>query len=155
MRSADRHRIGKNQISVEEYADRGCAAAHVDDGYAEADLVIDEARQTRGVRAYDQCLDLEMRSPDCGAVVAHRGGARRDDVHVDAEPFAIHAARVADAATVIDREADRHRMNDLTVSRLAQPIAVFQHSLQLAVADFAPRDTDLGLDDARCDRTAG
>ena len=81
-----------------------------------SDLVLDEAGEAGGIGADDQRLDFEMRAPDRRGVVAHAGGRGGHDVHVDAEPLADHAARIADAAAVVDREADRDRMDDLAVA---------------------------------------
>ena len=147
--AADRHRIGKNQIAVKKHPDRRRPAAHVDHRHAEVDLVLDQAREAGGVGADDQRLDVEVRAPDRRAVIAHPGGCSGHHVHVDAEPLAIHAARVANAAALVDREPDRHRVNDLAVARLAQQIALIEHALQFDLADLAPGNADLGLDDAR------
>ena len=69
--------VGEDQIAVEEDADRGRAAAHVDDGDAELDLVLDQAGEPGGIGADDERLDLEMAAADRGAVVAHAGGRAR------------------------------------------------------------------------------
>ena len=108
-------------------------------------------RQARpgGIGADDERLDFEMRAADRGAVVAHARGGGGHDVHVDAEPLADHAARVADAAAVVDREADRDRMDDLPVGRIAHRVAAFEHLAHVAVGDLAPPDADFRLDDAR------
>ena len=141
--------IGKDQIAVEKHRDRRRSAAHVDHRHAEADLVLDEAGEAGGIGTDGQRLDLEMRAPDRRGMIAHPGGRRGHHVHVDAEPLAIHAARVADAAAVVDREPDRHRVDDLAVARLAQQVALVEHPLQFGLADLVPGDADLGLDDAR------
>jgi hypothetical protein len=87
-------------------------------------------------------------------VVAYRGSAGSNDIHVDAEPLAIHPARVADAAAVVDRKPDRYRMHNLAVAGLTKLVALFEHALQLAVADLAAGDADLGFDNARGAKTA-
>jgi len=76
MEAADRHRIGEDQVAAEKHPDRRRPAAHVDDRDPQIHLVLDEARQTRGIGADDQRLDFEMRAPDRGGEVAHarRGG---------------------------------------------------------------------------------
>ena len=82
-----------------------------------SDLVLDEAGEPRGVGADDQRLDFEMRSARRAAVwLRTLAVARGHDMHVDAEPLADHAARIADAAAVVDREADRDRMDDLAIA---------------------------------------
>ena len=48
-----------------------------------------------------------MRASDRDGMVAHGGRRGGHDVHVDPEALADHAARVADAAAIVDREADR------------------------------------------------
>ena len=75
-------------------------------------------------------------------------------MHVDAEPLPEHAARVANAAAVIDRKPDRDRMDDLAVAGLAQQIAVLEHPPHIGVGNLAPGDADLGPDDARRGETA-
>ena len=147
VHAADRDVIGKNQIPVEEHADRRRSAAHVDNGDAETDLVLHEAGEPRGVGADNESLDLEMRAPNGGGVVAHAGCARRHHMHVDAEPLAEHAARITDAAAVVDRKPHRDGMDDLTITRVAHHIAVLEHPPHLGIGDLASGDADLRLDD--------
>src|SRR5579885_2799803 len=117
--AAHRHAVGEDHVAVEEHADRRRAAAHVDDGDAELHLVLDEAGEAGGIGADHQRVDVEMGAADDGAVVAHRRGGGGDQVHVDAEPLADHAARVADAAALVDRKADRDRVDHLAVVAVA------------------------------------
>ena len=146
---ADRHIIGKDQIAVEKHPDRRGPAAHVDDGHPETDLVLDKTREPRSIGADDESIDLEMRAPDSRAVIAYAGRARGHNMHVDPEPLPEHAARVADAAAVIDRKADRDRMDHLPVAGLAQQIAVLEDPPHIGVGDLASGDGDLGPDDPR------
>ena len=120
MPPADRNRVGEDQSAVEEHADRRGPTAHIDDGHAEIDFVVDEARQAGGIGTDDEGVDGEMGAADRRAVIAHAGGARSDHVHVDAQPLAEHAAWVANAAAVVDRKADWNRMDDLAVAGFAQ-----------------------------------
>src|SRR5271169_2155592 len=91
--------------------------------------------------------DLEMRASDGGGVVAHAGCARRHHMHVDPEPLTEHAARIADAAAVVDRKAHRDGVDDLAIARVAHHVAVLEHPPHLGVGDLAPGDADLRLDD--------
>src|SRR5229473_6293477 len=149
MEAADPHRIGEDQTAAEKHADRRRAAAHVDNRDAEIHLIIDEAGEAGGVGAHDQRLDFEMRAPDRRGVVAHarRGGG--DDMHVDAEPLADHAARVEDAAAVVDRKADRDRMNHLPVGCFPGPVAALEDLAHVAIGDLVAPHADFRLDDAR------
>ena len=82
--------------------------------------------------------------------VAHRAGRGRDQVHVDAEPLAEHAARIADAAAAVDRVADRDRVDQVAVgvaARAGWPWS--QHAAQVAVADLVAGDRDLDADGLR------
>src|SRR6185312_3151725 len=130
-------------------------AAHVDHRDAEVHLVLDEAGEPGGVGAHHQRIDVEMGAADDGAVVAHAAGRGGDEMHVDAEPLADHAARVADAAAAVDREADRDRVDDLAVIRVAHPVPEVEHRAGIVFVDLVPGDADLGLDDARGRETPG
>src|SRR5207253_9489586 len=61
--------------------------------------------------------DLEMGAPHADLQVAHRAARRGDQMHLDAQPLAEHAARVAHRGAV-DRVADGGGMNDVAVRRL-------------------------------------
>ena len=86
--AADRYVIGIDEISVEEHPDRGCSPAHVDNGHAERDFVLDKTREPGGIRADDQGVDFEMRVPNCRSVISDAGRTGGHHVHVDAEPLA-------------------------------------------------------------------
>src|SRR5947208_1907136 len=81
-------------------------------------------------------VDPEMGAADRGSVVAHASRGGGHDMHVDGEPLADHAARVSDAAALIDREADRDRMDDLAIVRFAHAIAALKDLAQFGVADL-------------------
>src|SRR5262245_3538575 len=115
MVAADGNRIGEHDLAVEEDGNAGGAAAHVDQGDAKVLLVLDQAGEPGSVGRYHQRRHLEVAAIDAGGEIAHRAGGGGDNVHGDAEPFAVHAARVADAAVAVDGVADRNRMNDLTI----------------------------------------
>ncbi len=144
----------KTRLPPTKHADRRRAAAHIDDRDAEVHLVLDEAGETGGVGADDEGIDIEHRPRHRGAVVAHRARGGGDDVHVDAEPLADHAARVSNAAAVVDRKPDRDGVNDLPVTGVAHQVAALQHMAHIAIADLATADADLGLDHARGAKSA-
>src|SRR5271166_4854178 len=152
--AADGHIVGMDQIAVEKHPDRRRSAAHVNDGHTECDFVLDEAGEPRRIRAYDEGIDVEMRAPDRRAVIAHTGHARGHHVHVDAESVAKHPARVADAATIVDREPDGHRMDDVLITRLAYQVTLLKHPLHFRICDLPPGNADLGLDNARGEEPA-
>ena len=58
-------------------------------------------------------------------------------------------ARIADAAAVVDREANREGVDYRAVARVAHRVTALQHMAHVAVADLAAADSDLGLDHAR------
>src|SRR6516165_3290451 len=58
--TADRYIVGMDQIAVEKHANRSCAATHIDHGHTKSDLVLDEAREPRRVRADDERVNVEM-----------------------------------------------------------------------------------------------
>src|SRR6516225_6112629 len=75
-------------------------------------------------------------------------------MHVDAQPLAKHPARIADASAIVDRERDRHRMDDVAITRLAHQMTLLKDPLHLRIGDLAPGNADLGLDDARSEEPA-
>src|SRR5438445_8385790 len=145
MATANRYVIGVDQIAVEEYTDRCGSAAHVDHGHAEPDLVLDQAGQPSGIRANDQSIEFEMRTPNCRHVTADAGGVGGHHVHIDAKPVAKHPARVADAAAVIDREPDRHGVDDMAIARFANQMPLLEHPLHLGIGDLPASNADFGL----------
>ncbi len=104
--AADRDGVDMHQMAFVEDGDRGRAATHVDQGDAQVALVRHQRAQPRGVGRHDAIGDLEMGAAHADLQVAHRPARRRDQVHVDAQPLAGHAARVAHRRAV-DRVADR------------------------------------------------
>src|SRR5215468_2370614 len=126
--AAHRQAVGVDDVAVEEDGDGGGAAAHVDDGDAEVHLVLYEGGEAGGVGRDDQRLDVEMAALDAGLQVAQRPGGGGDEVHVDAEPLAIHAARIADAAAAVDGVADGNRMDEAAVLAAVQMAAMVECS---------------------------
>ena len=86
------------------------AGADVDDRRTEVGLVVGERRQCRHIGARDHRLDVEMAALDRQHEVAAGGEVGGDEMHVDAEPLRQHAARIADAARLVDGKTDRQRM---------------------------------------------
>ena len=71
-------------------------------------------------------------------------------MHVDAEPLAEHAARVADAAAAVDREADRDRVDDLRGRPFAHAGSRARAPRRMSPSLIScPAMRDLGADDAR------
>ena len=140
--AADRDRIDVHQVAFVEHRERGRAAAHIDQGGAEVALVGDQRAQARGVARHHPLGDLEMGAPHADLQVAHRPARRGDQVDVDAEPLAEHAAGVAHRGAV-DRVADRRRVDDVAVRRLARQGDVLLHPADVALADLVMADRDL------------
>src|SRR3546814_7292019 len=80
---------------------------------------------------------LQVAALDAGADVAHRARRGGDDVHVDAQLVAEHAARVPDAAVAVDRIAGRDRMDHL-------PAVVVVLALQLGLVAVGQRPAQVG-----------
>ena len=116
VQAAERDAVGVDQLGVEEHGDRGGAAAHVDQRDAELRLVLDQAAERGGIGRHHLALDLEMAAGDAGGEVAHGAGGRGDQVQVDAEALAEHAARIAHAAAAVDRVADRDGVDDVVLA---------------------------------------
>src|SRR6516225_2704011 len=146
--ATDRHIVAMDQIAVEKHPDRRRSATHINNCHTECNLVLDQTGEARRIRADDEGVDVEMRAPDRRAVIAHAGCARGHYVHVDTEPLPEHAARIADASTIVDREPDRHCMNDVLITRFAYQVTLLEDPLHLPICDLAPGNADLGLDDA-------
>jgi hypothetical protein len=61
-----------------------------------------------------------MRAVDAEFEIADRRRIGRHDMHVDAEPIAHQAARIAHTALAVERKPGRQRMDDLR-ARCAAP----------------------------------
>ena len=97
--AADRDRVGVDEVAAGEDADARRAAAHIDDGATHLGLVVDERRKAGGVRRRDHRLDAEMAALDREHEVARRRSLGADDVEIDAEALADHAARIDDVGS--------------------------------------------------------
>ena len=65
-------------------------------------------------------------------------------MHVDAEPCAEHAARIADAVDAVDRIADRQRMQHGAAVAQRMPAAGGKHARDVALGDRGADDFDVG-----------
>src|SRR6185503_17092175 len=128
---------------------------HIDDGDAELALVLDEAGEARSIRADDDSRGLEMAAADAVGEIAHRRELRGNDVHVDGELLAEKAARVAQAASAIDREADRDRVNHGAVGHVFDAVALVEHTLHQHFADLAAIEREFRFHEARAGKAAG
>src|SRR6185437_9273519 len=66
------------------------------------------------------------------------------DMHLDAEPFAEHAARIANAIAAVDRIADRKRMQDGTPVTQRMPAAGGKEAGDVALRYRRADDLHLG-----------
>ena len=110
--AAQREAFQMNEPAVYEGRHRGGAGAHIDDGGAEIGLVVGENGEPCDIGRRDHGLDVEVAALDRKHQIARRGDVGGGDMHVDAEPRAEHAARIADAVDAVDRVTDRQRMKD-------------------------------------------
>jgi len=94
------------------------------------------------VRRHHALGDLEMGAAHADLQVAHRTACRRDQVHVDPQPLAEHAARVA-YRRAVDRVADRLGMDDVAVGGLGRQVDVRLHAPHVALADLVMADGDV------------
>ena len=67
-------------------------------------------------------------------------------MHVDAEPAAEHAARIADAVGAVDRITDRQRMQHGAAVPLRVPAAGGEHAGDIALGHAGADDIDVGAE---------
>jgi hypothetical protein len=108
--AAEAETIGMNEAAGREHRHGGRAGPHVDHGGAEIGLVVGQRGEPGHIRAGHHRLDVEMAALDREHQVARGRSVGGHDVHVDAELARQHAARVADAAGVVEHVADRQRV---------------------------------------------
>ena len=126
----DLDQVGIDHVAFEEDGDGGGAATHVDHGDPQFHLVVHQAGQARGVGRHHEFLHVQVTALDAGGQVLDRTAARGDDMNVDAQAIAAHAAWVADAAAAVNGVTDRDRVDQLA--------AVGQGTVQVvAVAPLA------------------
>ena len=150
VHAADRDRVGEDQIAVEKHADRRRAAAHVDDGDAEIHLVLDEAGEPRGVGADDQRLDFEMRASErrrCGCARPAIAAVTICMLTPSRSPTMPRGSRMPRLSSIEKPTGIEWMTWRSGASRIC--IAALEHLAHVGVADLAPADADLGLDDAR------
>ena len=76
--------------------------------------------------------------------IAGGGDIGRRHMHVDAEPAAEHAARIADAVGAVDRITDRQRMQHGAAVTLRMPAASAEHAGDIALGHAGADDIDVG-----------
>ena len=76
--------------------------------------------------------------------IARGGDIGGGDMHVDAEPRAEHAARIADAVDAVDRIADRQRMQHGAAVAQRMAAAGGQYAGDIAFGNGGADDFDLG-----------
>src|SRR3546814_16167447 len=96
-----------------------------------------------------------MRAADAGRDVPYRPGLGGDDVHVDAEPVAEHAARVANAAIAVDRVAERDEVNHLAPVGGELRAALGEGTADVDVLDLVAAESHPALPAVRCGLAAG
>src|SRR3546814_19212938 len=99
-------------VVLVEYRDGGGAAAHVDHGGAQLQLVVDQRGEAGSVGRHHEGGRLQVAALDAGADVAHRARRGGDDMHVDPQLVAENTARVPDDAVAVARLAARDRMEN-------------------------------------------
>jgi hypothetical protein len=87
-----------------------------------------------------------MATLDAGFDISDRTLRRRYDMHRNAQPLAVHAARIADAAAAVDRIAARCAVNDFTVAEGKLLAPVLTRLAQILLAHFVSRDRDFDFD---------
>ena len=110
--AAEGDRVDMDEPAAGEHADRGRAAAEIDDRGAKLRLVVDERREARGVWRRHHRLDPQMAALDHQHQVA---GGRRiagGEVKIDAEFVADHAFRIAHVPGRVEPEGGRKRVQD-------------------------------------------
>ena len=125
---------------------RGGAGAHVDHGGAEIGLVVGEHGQARHIGARHHRLDVEVAALDRQHQVARDRDVGGHDMHVDAELARQHAARIADAGGVVERVADRQRMQHGAAGARRMAAAGGEHARDVAVATIAEPATSIEAD---------
>src|SRR5437667_179647 len=97
-------------------------------------------------------------SPTCGTLITSRSSAREgmqvaqraggggDQVHGDAEPLAVHAAGIADAAAAVDAVADGDRVDEAAVVAAVVLVAMVEGAPEIGVTDLVAGDVDVDGD---------
>ena len=91
-----------------------------------------------------------MTARDAGFQIAQGAAQRADDVHIDAEPLAEHAARVADPPVAVDGVTDGDGVDQFPfLGQAARQHRRIENAAQVGVADFVPGDGNFVGDEAR------
>ncbi len=125
-----------NELPAIEHGDRRRAAAEIDHGAAEFGLVVGKHREAARERRGGDRLDGQMAAVDRELDVAEGRLVGADDMHVDTEFLAGHAARIGDAALPVDGVADGERMDDGAAGAGGMfPAAGGKHAADVAFGD--------------------
>ena len=145
--AAEREAVGMHEAAAGKDRDGGGAGAHVDHGGAELGFVVGQRGQPRHIGARHHRLDVEVAALDREHEIARSRNVGGDDMHVDAEMARQHAARIADAAGVVEHVTDRQRMQYGASGAHGMAAAGGEHAGDVALADGRARDLDGGGDE--------
>ena len=106
---------------------RGRTGAHVDQGGAEIGLVLGQHRKPRRIGTSHHRVDFDVAALDREHEVACNREIGRHQVNVGAETVPDHAARIANAAHLIERVADRQGVQDGAIRARQMLAANRQH----------------------------
>ena len=134
MLAAEREAVAVNEAAAGEDGDGGGAGAHVDQGGAEIGLVVGEHRQSGRVRTRRHGADIDVAALDRIHQVARHRHVNGHHMHIDTEAAPEHAARIADAAAIVERIGDRQRVQHDTAAAQRMPAASGEHTRDVAVA---------------------
>ena len=115
VRAAHRQAVHVHQRAAGEHRRRGRPAAHVDADAAEVHLVVLQRRQRRGEGRGDHAVQLQVRGLQAAGQGLEHAFLHGDDQQLQAQQAAVHAARVAHAALVVHRPADRQQVDGAPV----------------------------------------
>src|SRR5215213_407217 len=146
--------VHRDVVAAGEDADARRAAAHIDDGDPHLGLVVDERRKAGGVRRRDHRLDAEMAALDREHEVACRRGLGADDVEIDGEALADHAARLDDVGLGVEGIAGRQRMQDGAAGTQGVAARRGKDALHVGRSDRMA-DADRALEMLRAEPSAG
>ena len=101
--------------------------------HAERHLVRIKRRKAAGIGRVKLTCDREVAAFDRQAEILQRAGPHRDGMHRNAEPLAEHAARIGDAARLIDDIGRRGRLDGLVPLLAALAFALGEDVAQMGV----------------------
>ncbi len=123
--------------AVREDRNVGGAAADVEQAHAKVFFILGQHGPRRGERLQDQVLHLDAAAAHALDDVLRCGHGTRDDVHLDLEPHARHADRLAHILLAIDDEFLAQHVQDLLVGRDVHGARRLERAVDVERADFA------------------